>query len=589
MKPYLSPLVRHLASLGLLCGTVVIQGFQPDLETRLETQGLASYAGYGTHVAVCGDRVVVGAAGAVVQGVRSGAAYVFVQENGVWTMEAELRPADPVNDSRFGYAVDLSGDTIVVGAYGDAQYGMYAGAAYVFVRDPSGWIQQAKLTASDAHSWLQFGDPVAIDGDRLVVGAFADSVSANYSGAAYVFLRQAGQWQQETKLKAGVPRANAYFGFALAIQGNAIGVGAPFSNLGANPYVGSAYVFELIDGLWTQTAELWADNPASYQMLGWSVALDTNTLVAGAPMSSVVVAGSGVAYLFHGDGTGWSQTATLAADDATSGDWFGYSVAIQNDVLAVGASQDKTFGNQSGSVYLFSRDSAGWSQTMELSASDISPGDRFGYGIGFDGSALVVGAPYKAVDGAPGAGAAYVFATEPSVPANEPPLADASATVSRVLASDAMGGWVTLDGSKSYDPDDDPLTFEWYLGEIRIAEGAVATVQLGIGSHSIALRVSDGTFTATDSVLVEVVSVNDAIAGVVVLLGQSSIPKGQETALGNMLRSALQAIDRGRPSQAIQHLRTFQNLLNVQSGKQLDPDTASSLQFQAQAIIDVLK
>jgi hypothetical protein len=586
MKPQSRPLIHCFACFGLLCGTVLIQAFHAGLETRLEVNGLASEAGYGTHVAVSGDRIVVGAAGAIINGVRSGAAYVFTRENAAWIAEAELTPNDPVLGSRFGYAVDMSGDTIVVGAYGDNQYGTYAGAAYVFVRGENGWIQQAKLTPVDTHSWLQFGDPVAIDGDRLVVGAIADSAFASYSGAAYVFVRQDSQWVQETKLKAGVPRANSYFGYSLAIQGDTICAGAPFSNLGGNVYAGSVCVFERTDQVWSQTAELWTSEPASYQFLGWSVALSESTLVAGAPMASGVVPVGGAAYLFSRNSSGWNQTTMLQADDAAGGDWFGYSVALSGGVAAVGSSQDSTFGHRSGSVYLFSRSDGHWSQGMEFSAHDVTPGDQFGYGLAFDGLTLAVGAPDKAVNGAWGAGAAYAFT---SVPANEPPVADASATVSPVIASPNGSAWVTLDPSQSYDLDDDPLDFEWYLGDAWLATGAMATIQLGIGTHLITLHVSDGTLSTTDTIAVEVISASEAIGSVVDQLAQSSIPKGQATALTTMLQLAVKALVRGQTHQAIHHLDMFQNQLRVHSDRQIDPDIAQSLHLQTQAIRNALK
>jgi hypothetical protein len=575
-----------LACIGLLCGTVFTQAFQPDLETRLGVDGLASYAGYGTHVAVSGNRIVVGAAGAISNGLRSGAAYVFVQENEAWTAEAVLTPKDPVTGSQFGYAVDISGDTIVVGAHGDNQYGNYAGAAYVFVRGESGWSQQAKLTPGDAHSWLQFGDAVVIDGDRLVVGAIADSSLASYSGAAYVFLRQDGHWFQETKLKAGVPRANAYFGYSLAIQGDTICIGAPFSNLGANFYVGNVCVFERTENVWSQTAELWASNPASYQFLGLSVALHESTLVAGAPMASGVVPAGGAVYLFSRNSLDWNQVASLQADDAVGGDWFGSSVAIHGDVVAVGSLQDSTFGNQSGSVYLFSRSDAVWNQAIEFSAQDITPGDQFGCGIGFDGLTLAVGAPYKAVNGAGGAGAAYVFT---SIPANEPPVANAGATFSLWIASGTGSAWVRLDGSRSHDHDDDPLYFEWYLGDTWLATGMLATIQLGIGSHVITLNVSDGTLTTSDTITVEVIPASHAIGSVMDQIAQSLIAKGQATALQGMLQSAVKALARNQPDQAIHHLVVFQDQLSIRSGRQIDADTAQGLHLQTEVILDALK
>lgn len=574
-----------MAWFGLLCGTLAIQAFYPALETRLANEGLAAYSGFGSHVAINGDRVVVGTPGAMVHGKRSGAAYVFIQQNGVWTKESELIPIDPIHNSQFGNAVAISGETIVVGAYGDTQYGSYAGAAYVFVREEHGWTQQAKLTPNDAHSWLQFGDPVAIDGERLVVGAIADKEFANYSGAAYVFLRQEGHWIQEAKLKASLPRADAYFGFSLALEGGRIAIGAPFSSLGASLYVGNVGIFERLGQDWVQTAELWSEDLRSFQFFGWSVALNANSLLVGAPSASGGVSSSGVVHLFDQVDPTWSQTAKLEADDAAGGDWFGASVAIHKSILIIGSSQDSSFGFRSGSVYMFLRSATGANQILELSGQDVSPGDQFGYGIAFDGVALVVGAPDKTVDGSLGAGATYLFS---ALPANEPPVADASRTINRIISSGHEGAWVTLDGSKSMDPDGDPLEFDWYLEGDHLAQGSIVMIHLEIGSHTITLHVSDGNLTGHDTVTIEVISPETAIESLADQLQQITMPTGQATALHTMLRSAMKTFDQGRPSQTIQHLLVFRKQLSSVPGHRLDPDTAQHLDLQAQAIIDAL-
>jgi hypothetical protein len=589
MKSFLPRPTCLALSLGLLGGSWSIQAFVPVDETRLPAPTVNAHAIHGASVAADADRVIVGAASALIDGIYSGAAYVFVRENGAWRLEVELTANDPVAFSDFGYAVAIDGNTAVVGAPTDPTHGSFSGAVYVFVREVDGWRQQAKLFPNDPGPWLQFGDPVAIDGDRLVAGAFADSAAAAHSGAAYVFLRNAdGDWQQEAKLKAATPQSSAWFGFALDLRGDRIGVGAPFSSTASDQYVGNVTLFERIDDHWTQTDELWVNDPTPYALVGWSVALGDDALLVGAPLASGASAISGAAYLFQRGESGWNQSVRWTPDDASGGEWFGYSVALRGATAAVGASQDSAWQPAGGGVYLFQQEDEEWTPTFELTASDVTAGSQFGYSVAFDGQLLVVGAPFTTVDGFQNAGAAYVFTTVNEPPVNEPPVADASASDTFGIASGSQGATITLDASRSYDPDGDPLEFEWYQGETLLAAGIQVTVVLSVGTHDITLLVSDPTQSATDAILIRVVSVTDAVQALAAKLELSDLPPAQATALRDMLNSAMRALDRHRIVQAVHHLEVFRNHLQVQSGKQIDTATARELEAEVERVLEAL-
>lgn len=191
-------------------------------------------------VAISGDTVVVGAPGedsnaTGIDGDQSdnsasdsGAAYVFVRSGTTWSQQAYLKASNA--DNAFGLGVAVSGDTIVVGAGGEADY--------VFVRSGTTWSQQAYLKASNTETSDGFGHPVAISGDTIVVGAVQedsnatgvdgkqDSNSSRNSGAAYVFVRHGTNWTQQAYLKASNTGANDDFGVSVAVSGNTVVVGA---------------------------------------------------------------------------------------------------------------------------------------------------------------------------------------------------------------------------------------------------------------------------------------------------------------------------------------------------------------------------
>jgi hypothetical protein len=129
----------------------------------------------------------------------SGAAYVFVRSGGVWSQQAYLKASNAGVSDLFGASVAISGHTVVVGANSESssamvinghQFGngsLSSGAAYVFIRGSGAWNQQAYLKASNTGVGDYFGSSVAVSGDTVVVGAFGEDNGAGYSGAAYVF------------------------------------------------------------------------------------------------------------------------------------------------------------------------------------------------------------------------------------------------------------------------------------------------------------------------------------------------------------------------------------------------------------------
>ena len=379
---------------------------------------------FGNSVAVVGDVAVVGAP-EVDDGTKenSGAVFVFTRDpsTGTWTQAADLRANDAAQDDLFGHSVGFDGETIVVGAP-NADHGGFteAGAAYVFNKPASGWAtgtEDAKLTASDAAKDDLFGsDAVAVDGDTIVVGAYGDG---DTKGAAYVFTKPDAGWATGTetaKITASDAQEGDYFGDAVAVHGSTIVVGAN----GDETNTGAAYVFakpttnngwaDWDDNTDSETAKLTASDGAAEDEFGQSVAVDDDTIVAGANGDE---GDTGAAYLFTKSGNGWGktpasgthreETAKLTALDGADDDTFGWSVAIDGDTVVVGAN-----GNDGdrGSAYVFTKPGTGWVDSTEveqLTAPDAERhvNDNFGYSVAIDGKTVVIGALNEE--------AAYVF------------------------------------------------------------------------------------------------------------------------------------------------------------------------------------
>ena len=333
--------------------------------------------------------------------------------------EAYIKASNPVDDNEFGVSVAVSGDTVAIGApfesnssrgiNGDQNAGVAidSGAVYVFARDGAGmWSQQAYIKASNADPVDYFGSAVALDGDTLVVGApgeqsGASGVGADQndnsipsgsgSGAVYVFTRDNNdEWTQQEYIKASNTDAFDAFGSRVAISGDSFVVGVSGE--------------------------------------------DGDATSNGADQDNNGLGDSGAAYVFVRNGANnWTQQAYLKASNADFGDFFGFSIAMHQDVIAVGSvfefggstgvngDQSNNDIRDSGAAYVFRRSEGGsWSQEAYLKASNTDEFDRFGSSVAVYGDTVVVGAVGEAssstgVDGdqldnnSSRSGAAYVF------------------------------------------------------------------------------------------------------------------------------------------------------------------------------------
>jgi PKD domain/Bacterial Ig domain/FG-GAP repeat/Putative Ig domain len=535
----------------------------------------------GYSLAVSGDIIVVGAPyedGGPGDPLNwAGAAYVFQRTEGgadEWGEVKTLRASDAQADDQFGYSVAVSGDVIVIGAYcedggaGDPLF--WAGAAYVFQRAQGGenaWGEEKILHASDAQIMDFFGASVAVSGDVIVVGANEEDGGAgnpiSESGAAYVFQRTQGgadNWGEVTILHASDAQAADHFGWSVAVSGGVIAVGAYAEDGGAGDPVndsGAAYVFQCTQGgpdEWDEVQILHASDAQVDDYFGRSVAVSSDVIVVGSlgedggPGDPLPEAGA--AYIFQrtqGGADNWGETAIRRASDAQPGDWFGESVAVSGDVIAVGASgEDGGTGDplaETGAAYVFQRALGGadsWGEAQILRASDAQIYDEFGYSVAVSGEVIVIGARFEsggAGDPIPGAGAAYVFQVGAS--SNHAPLLDP--------IGDQSGDEESLISFVAHASDDDPgdtLVFSLDTGApdgagIDPASGLFTWTPgetQGPGVYTVTVRVTDNGIPPMDDFETLHITVSEANqAPVLATIGDQS---GDESTLITFTASA---------------------------------------------------
>jgi len=313
-----------------------------------------------------------------------------------------LKSDVPSDLEYLGYSVAISGNTAVVGAYGN---NANTGKTYVYEYNETSktYTLSAQLSASDAAVGDQFGKSVAIDGDTIVVGAYTDDDTGISSGSAYVFEKPLSGWTTSTetaKLTASDATTKDYFGFNVSISDDTIVIGAYGDDKNLSADTGSAYVFEKPLSGWTtstETAKLTASDASEGDNFAWKLAINGNIIVIGTYGDNDNGANSGSAYLFEKPLSGWTtstETAKLTASDAAGGDQFGRGVAIDGDTIVVGSPLDDDNGSNSGSAYIFEKPLTGWTtsiETTKIIASDAASDDLFGYNVAISGDMIVVG------------------------------------------------------------------------------------------------------------------------------------------------------------------------------------------------------
>ncbi|WP_437278358.1 FG-GAP repeat protein [Sorangium sp. So ce375] len=316
----------------------------------------------------------------------TGATYPLEVDPLIATEQQALYASNASSDDYFGWSVAISGNTAVVGAMG-------TDAAYVFVRDGASWSQAAVLTPGDGLPGDFFGVSAAIDGDTIVVGNRASSTGRR---AAYVFVRSGDAWHEQQKLVAqSGPGGDGRFGYAVAISGDTIMVGAP-SDYGR----GGAYIFVRSGAVWAQQAALAPSLDARVQ--GYAVALHGDTAVMGSDCDDGARAHSCQVYVYTRVGDAWSEQAVLYPPAGSTPHYrFGGSLSLSSETLAVGTIVYDEVSPGRLAAVVFARSEGAWTQRAMLYSSDAP-----GWGGWFRNASVAVSGDRLVLsgsdDGAPG-------------------------------------------------------------------------------------------------------------------------------------------------------------------------------------------
>ncbi len=318
--------------------------------------------------------------------------------------DLKLLPDDGARLDIFGSAIAIENDIVAVGAPSDNDNGEASGSAYLM--DAVTGRQIAKLLPDDGTEKAYFGSAIAISNDIIAVGAYRSyNVRYNY-GAVYLFDAPTGI--QTAKLFPQNASTNNDFGQSVAIDNGIVAIGAPNAEVNGNS-TGAAYLFDASTG--NQLGKLIPDDGATKDRFGWCIAIDNGIVAVGAKFSDHNGFNSGAAYLF--DATTGAQLAKLVPDDNTASDLFGYSIAIHDGIVAVGAIGDDHGGDFAGSAYLF--DASTGQQIIKLRSDKPAKHDFFGESIDIQNGITAVGVIQSSF-GSTGPGIAHLFHTSTATP-----------------------------------------------------------------------------------------------------------------------------------------------------------------------------
>lgn len=415
---------------------------------------------FGHSVAINGGRVLVGAPNDSYAGRSTGSAFIFEKSGNLWMDPIRLRGADSAADDAFGTHVAMDGDTVAIGAPGRnfSASALDVGSIYIFTPQGEDWAQRQRLTHTGANVSDRLGKSFCLAGNRIIALTEPNGmhefkktttwgpstpISTNYPdfnpvrsialhgnliitatyNTIYTFNLSGTTWTIGSPTVMGLGFTNEQLGTSVAIEGNTAIIGIPFSSHYASE-TGMVVVLKKNGNRWEPSPQrLNHGNYVANRRFGWALAISEGVIAISAEAEDTF---KGAAYIFTpnpSDPSGYTSSK-ISRTSGVSLDRFGFSIDIHGDRVVVG-SPGCSVSNlaMAGKAVVFQRQAGtnNWLQTHEISAQaigsfwstvpDASAYARFGFSVAIHGSTIVVGAPHAdiASPARPDAGKAYVY------------------------------------------------------------------------------------------------------------------------------------------------------------------------------------
>jgi len=321
-----------------------------------------------------------------------------------------LLASDAEAYSYFGISAAVDGNRLVVGADGTDPTAADAGKVYIYDWNGTAYVEVAQLTAGDATAYAYFGVSVAIHGTRLVVGAHFEDTAGLAAGKVYIYDWNGSAYIEVARLIASDAQTYDQFGSSVALSGNRLVVGAYLQDTAALD-AGKVYIYDWNGSVYVEVAQLTASDAQAHDWFGTSVALSGNRLVVGAYGEDTAALNAGKVYVYewNSDTSVYDEVTTVTAADAKANNWFGISVALSGNRLVVGAYGVDSGATGAGKVYVYEWSGSAYIEVTAITAADAAAYDLFGVSVTADGGRLVVGACSVSVPSSVYTGQVYIF------------------------------------------------------------------------------------------------------------------------------------------------------------------------------------
>ena len=369
--------------------------------TQTELVGSNERGEFGRATAIFGDTLVVGAPLATTAaGASTGFVQIYQRDGLDWVLEQTITAPDEEAGDRFGFSVDIDGDTIVIGSRGDDDDGTNAGSAYVYQRDDVGsdFVFRQKLLASQGRLRDQFGFDVAIEDNAIVVGIRLDDNGGSNAGSAEYFRRDnaSSDFEFVSRIVSNNIEGGDQFGNAVILDEGRLFVGARRDdNLRVD--AGAVYVFALDGDQWVQTQEIFSERPENQGFFGFSIAVSGSTIAIGQPTRERI-SRTGRVFVHEqnlGGADNYGFVQRIDPQGVNGANRFGFSVAIEGDRVVVGGPRTTSQAPNAGEVRIYERNEGGnnnFGRTQILAGANESGGDEFGYSVLISGDQVFTGA-----------------------------------------------------------------------------------------------------------------------------------------------------------------------------------------------------
>ena len=320
--------------------------------------------------------------------------------------QSSLSPTNSTWNDHFGDAISSDGVWLAVGAPQDSSEASLRGSVHIYWDNAGTWTLHQRITPQPVPGSgenIFFGTSVSLDGDWLIVGAPGDDEVGVNAGAAHVYQlnEETGLWKEGSKLFSTTPSTNDHLGTSVSFDATSgLAVVGQIDAFGT----GELHPWLIEDSAWTQLTSISNPISESNTKFGASIDLDGGTLVAGAPLEED---GKGSVWIlsFDDNQNEFVVTARLQPNSEVQAPHFGTAVDISGNTIVVGSPHDGNGEENGGATYLFRNNGSGWISKDKFAGSSTTAGDAFGSSVYLVNNSVVIGAPFHNIE----IGAAYVF------------------------------------------------------------------------------------------------------------------------------------------------------------------------------------